>query len=55
MRIIILGAGQVGGTLARNLAREDNDVTLVDQDDVEEIINAVKTFDNFTPDNDPYS
>lgn len=32
MRIIILGAGQVGGTLARNLAREDNDVTLVDQD-----------------------
>ena len=33
MRIIILGAGQVGGTLARNLAREDNDVTLVDQDD----------------------
>ena len=30
MRIVILGAGQVGGTLARNLAREDNDVTLVD-------------------------
>lgn len=29
MRIIILGAGQVGGTLARNLD-EDNDVTLVD-------------------------
>lgn len=30
MRIIILGAGQVGGTLARNLAPEDNDVTLID-------------------------
>lgn len=33
MRIIILGAGQVGGTLARNLAREDNDITLVDLDE----------------------
>ncbi|MDI9818731.1 MULTISPECIES: Trk system potassium transporter TrkA [unclassified Legionella] len=30
MRIVILGAGQVGGTLAQNLAREDNDITLVD-------------------------
>jgi trk system potassium uptake protein len=30
MDIIILGAGQVGGTLAENLAREDNDITLVD-------------------------
>ena len=30
MRIVILGAGQVGGTLARNLAHEDNDITLVD-------------------------
>ncbi|MDM3870455.1 Trk system potassium transporter TrkA [Porticoccus sp. W117] len=30
MKIIILGAGQVGGTLAENLAREDNDVTLID-------------------------
>ncbi|KTC91799.1 MULTISPECIES: Trk system potassium transporter TrkA [Legionella] len=30
MRIVILGAGQVGGALARNLAREDNDITLVD-------------------------
>ena len=29
MRIVILGAGQVGGTLARNLAH-DNDVTLID-------------------------
>ena len=32
MRIVILGAGQVGATLARNLANEDNDVTLVDLD-----------------------
>ncbi len=30
MKIIILGAGQVGGTLAEHLARERNDVTLVD-------------------------
>lgn len=30
MNIIILGAGQVGGTLAENLAREENDITLVD-------------------------
>lgn len=33
MRIIILGAGQVGGTLAYNLVHEDNDITLVDLDD----------------------
>lgn len=33
MRIVILGAGQVGGTLARNLAHEDNDITLVDLDE----------------------
>lgn len=30
MRIVILGAGQVGGTLARNLIGENNDVTIVD-------------------------
>ena len=30
MRIIILGAGQVGGTLAQSLAHEDNDITLID-------------------------
>ncbi len=30
MKIIILGAGQVGGTLAENLAREANDITVVD-------------------------
>lgn len=32
MRIIILGAGQVGGTLAEHLAGEDNDITVVDHD-----------------------
>ncbi len=32
MKIIILGAGQVGSTLAENLAIEANDVTVVDQD-----------------------
>lgn len=32
MRIIILGAGQVGGTLAENLASENNDITVVDSD-----------------------
>lgn len=31
MKIIILGAGQVGGTLAENLASEQNDITVVDQ------------------------
>lgn len=32
MKIIILGAGQVGTTLAENLASEQNDVTVVDTD-----------------------
>ncbi|WP_340148217.1 Trk system potassium transporter TrkA [Modicisalibacter muralis] len=32
MKIIILGAGQVGGTLAEHLAHEDNDITVVDVD-----------------------
>lgn len=32
MKIIILGAGQVGGTLAQNLASEANDITVVDTD-----------------------
>jgi len=32
MKIIILGAGQVGGTLAQNLASEANDITIVDTD-----------------------
>ncbi|MEX0622548.1 MAG: NAD-binding protein, partial [Saccharospirillum sp.] len=32
MKIILLGAGQVGATLAENLASEDNDITVVDTD-----------------------
>ncbi|WED21813.1 Trk system potassium transporter TrkA [Vibrio sp. JC009] len=32
MKIIILGAGQVGGTLAENLVGENNDITVVDRD-----------------------
>ena len=32
MKIIILGAGQVGGTLAESLVAENNDLTLVDMD-----------------------
>ena len=32
MNIIILGAGQVGGTLAENLSQEANNITVVDQD-----------------------
>ncbi|WKE65693.1 Trk system potassium transporter TrkA [Gallaecimonas kandeliae] len=31
MKIIILGAGQVGGTLVENLVGEQNDITLVEQ------------------------
>ncbi len=31
MKIIILGAGQVGGSLAENLVGENNDITLVDK------------------------
>lgn len=30
MKIIIIGAGQVGGTLAENLVDEQNDITLID-------------------------
>lgn len=33
MKIIILGAGQVGGTLAQNLASEANDITIIDTDE----------------------
>ncbi|AAP96707.1 potassium transporter peripheral membrane component [[Haemophilus] ducreyi] len=32
MKILILGAGQVGSTLAENLVSEDNDITLIDAD-----------------------
>lgn len=34
MKIIILGAGQVGGNLAENLAKEDTDITVVDIDNL---------------------
>ncbi len=34
MKILILGAGQVGGTLAENLASEANDITVIDTDPV---------------------
>ncbi|QIM61845.1 Trk system potassium transport protein TrkA [Pasteurellaceae bacterium Orientalotternb1] len=33
MKIIILGAGQVGATLAENLANDDNDITIIDDDE----------------------
>jgi len=32
VNIVILGAGQVGSSLARNLAVEDNDITIIDTD-----------------------
>ncbi len=32
MNVIILGAGQVGGSLAEHLANESNDITVVDRD-----------------------
>jgi trk system potassium uptake protein TrkA len=32
MKIIIIGAGQVGGTLAENLVGEKNEITIIDQD-----------------------
>lgn len=32
MKILILGAGQVGATLAQHLASEDNDITVIDTD-----------------------
>ncbi|MDH2924678.1 trk system potassium uptake protein TrkA [Nicoletella semolina] len=33
MKIIILGAGQVGARLAENLANNDNDITIIDDDE----------------------
>ncbi|MDF1832805.1 MAG: Trk system potassium transporter TrkA [Porticoccaceae bacterium] len=33
MKIVIVGAGQVGGTLAENLASEANDISLIDPDE----------------------
>lgn len=32
MRIIILGAGRVGESMAENLASEQNDITVIDPD-----------------------
>ncbi len=34
MKIVIVGGGQVGGTLAENLASEANDITVIDPDPV---------------------
>lgn len=31
MKIIILGAGQVGSTLAASLSNDENDITLIDE------------------------
>jgi trk system potassium uptake protein len=55
MKIIILGAGQVGGTLAEHLASEANDITVVDTDadrlrdlgdrlDIRTVVRAVASF-----------
>ena len=33
MKIVIIGAGQVGGTLAEHLAGEANDISVVDLDE----------------------
>lgn len=43
MRVIVCGAGQVGYHIARTLAAEDNDVTVIDQNEtlVEKITNSV--------------
>lgn len=43
MKIIILGAGRVGGTLAANLSSEANDITVVDSDEasLQEIRNRI--------------
>jgi trk system potassium uptake protein TrkA len=35
MKIIILGAGRVGGTLAGNLSNEANDITVIDSDEAQ--------------------
>ena len=32
MKIIILGAGQVGSSIAKHLEKEDNDISVVDID-----------------------
>jgi len=40
MKILILGAGQVGSTVAANLASEANDITLIDTD--HDVLNALR-------------
>lgn len=44
MKIIILGAGQVGATLAENLVDENNDITVVDTN-VDRLLNLQSKFD----------
>ena len=45
MKIVILGAGQVGSTVAYSLSNEENDITVVDTDGAVDIydINAFVT------------
>ena len=40
MKVIICGAGEVGKTIAEHLSKENNDVTVIDQE--EENINEIK-------------
>ncbi len=40
MRIVILGAGQVGSSVAYNLSQENNDITVVDRD--EKLLSALR-------------
>lgn len=51
MKIIICGAGQVGSSIAQHLANEDNDITIIDQDEtlIERIRDTldVTTFQGF--------
>jgi len=44
MKIIIVGCGKVGTTLAEQLNRENHDITLIDTDD-----EALKTAKRFSP------
>ena len=42
MKIIILGAGQVGATLAENLTSEENEITVVDIDAGNALVDRIK-------------
>ena len=46
MKIIIIGAGQVGGTLAENLVGENNEITLIDVN-VERLRSQVATSNGY--------